>query len=268
MIKMILSDMDETLLVDHQVPQVNRQAVQKALRQGVRFVPATGRSFAMIRHVLRQVGMERQPDTYSICFNGAAIYENATQQLLQFSGISYEQAVLLYQLSKRYSVSYLAFSLERVFIFRPEPSEIERKTRQGADFVICEDIGVLQGQAIGKIALQSADEAYLYEIGEKEAEAFRQIGIEVSYSSGRYLECNAAGVSKGQAMRWLADHLQIPLSEVLAIGDNSNDRSMLQQAGIGVCVASGREEIKAIADVVTDRGYKEGAVAEAIERFV
>lgn len=43
---------------------------------------------------------------------------------------------------------------------------------------------------------------------------------------------------------------------------------MLKEAGLGVCVADGRDEAKNAADAVTEKGYKEGAVAEAIERFV
>ena len=54
----------------------------------------------------------------------------------------------------------------------------------------------------------------------------------------------------------------------MAIGDNFNDLEMLREAGLGVCVADGREEVRAMADVVTKRGYRDGAVAEALERYV
>ena len=46
MYQMILSDLDETLLVNHHVPKFNQEAIRQL--KDVKFVPATGRSFSMI----------------------------------------------------------------------------------------------------------------------------------------------------------------------------------------------------------------------------
>lgn len=48
MYKLMLSDLDETLLVDHHVPYFNCEAIKKARDKGVKFVVATGRSYNMI----------------------------------------------------------------------------------------------------------------------------------------------------------------------------------------------------------------------------
>ncbi len=45
MIKMVLVDMDETLLVDFRVPDVNKQAIAKAREKGAHVIPATGKIF-------------------------------------------------------------------------------------------------------------------------------------------------------------------------------------------------------------------------------
>ena len=55
MYKMILSDLDETLLVNHHVPLVNQKAIQYARNHGVKFVPATGRAFNMISEILKEI---------------------------------------------------------------------------------------------------------------------------------------------------------------------------------------------------------------------
>ena len=54
MYKLMLSDLDETLLVDHHVPYFNCEAIKKARDKGVKFVVATGRSYNMIFLLLQQ----------------------------------------------------------------------------------------------------------------------------------------------------------------------------------------------------------------------
>lgn len=49
MYKILFSDLDETLLVNHHVPSFNQEAIRKARQKGVRFVVATGRSYNMIQ---------------------------------------------------------------------------------------------------------------------------------------------------------------------------------------------------------------------------
>lgn len=69
-------------------------------------------------------------------------------------------------------------------------------------------------------------------------------------------------------MKWLADYLHIDKQNVIAIGDNYNDVSMIQEAGLGVCVAGGAQDIQAISDYVTTVDYDQGAVKEVIEKFI
>jgi len=54
MIKMILSDLDETLLVDFHVPSINRDAIAKARKKGVHFAVASGRARFMVQSILAQ----------------------------------------------------------------------------------------------------------------------------------------------------------------------------------------------------------------------
>ena len=55
--------------------------------------------------------------------------------------------------------------------------------------------------------------------------------------------------------------------ETIAIGDSMNDEAMIRWAGIGVAMANGDEQIKSIADIVTDSTNDEDGVAEVIEKY-
>jgi Cof subfamily protein (haloacid dehalogenase superfamily) len=86
-------------------------------------------------------------------------------------------------------------------------------------------------------------------------------------SHPHFLEIMAPDIDKGTALRRLADHFELPMEQVMAIGDGGNDIEMLQAAGVGVAVANAEGRVKAVADVITERTNNEGAVAEVFRRY-
>ncbi|MEG0453530.1 MAG: HAD family hydrolase [Coprobacillus sp.] len=269
MYKMILSDLDETLLVNHHVPEFNKEAIDKAKEKGVKFVPATGRAYNMIGEILKEVGTYQQAGEYSICFNGGLIIENKDDKILHFEGLSFEQTKELFDIGARYDVCVMIFTLECCYIFKADPDEVQRKTDQKAPFKVIEEYNMdfLKDAKIAKILFEKRDMPYLKSI-EQDLLEYIDGRICASYSSYRYLEFNALGIDKGQGLRWLANYLGMEVEEVIAIGDNYNDVEMIKAAGLGVCVSSASDDIKELSDYVCEEDYHEGAVAKTIERFV
>jgi len=72
--------------------------------------------------------------------------------------------------------------------------------------------------------------------------------------------------SKASGVEALARHLQVPLSQVMAIGDNNNDIEMLQSVGWGVAMGQASARVKAMAHATTASNTEDG-VALAIERY-
>ena len=60
--------------------------------------------------------------------------------------------------------------------------------------------------------------------------------------------------------------LNIDKSEVIAIGDNINDKEMIENAGIGIAMGQSNPKIKEIADYIADDNQNEG-VRKAIEKY-
>lgn len=269
MYQLILSDLDETLLVDHHVPEYNQKVIKKLKEKNVKFVPATGRAFNMIQDILKEIGTYQMADEYSICYNGGLIVENKNNHVLKFEGLSFEDTKELFDAAKKYDVCVMIFTLECCFMFNANQDEIDRKTSQKAPFQVIDDdnMDFLQGHKIAKIIYEKRDMDYLKSI-EKDLKAITRNRFAVSYSSYRYIEFNPLGVSKGSALVWLADYLNIDIDHTIAIGDNYNDVSMIKEAGMGICVASAKQDIQDICDYVTQLDYDQGAVKEVIERFV
>ncbi len=75
-------------------------------------------------------------------------------------------------------------------------------------------------------------------------------------------DCN-----KGAGVKALADYLGIDKSEVICVGDEGNDKHMIEFAGLGVAMGNATEEIKSIAQYVTLSNEEDG-VAHLIEKFI
>ncbi len=90
---------------------------------------------------------------------------------------------------------------------------------------------------------------------------------EATISHPDFLEFVAPGVSKGEAVRWLARREGIPLSQVMAVGDQLNDLEMIEVAGHGVAMGNAPAEVRAAARYVALHGDEQGA-ARMIEDLV
>ena len=86
-------------------------------------------------------------------------------------------------------------------------------------------------------------------------------------SKDNYMEVTAKHVSKEQALYEIAQHYQVPLEEVMTVGDNFNDLPMLRLAGLGVAMGNAPEAVKTEAKAVTKSNNEHG-VAEAVEKYV
>ena len=80
------------------------------------------------------------------------------------------------------------------------------------------------------------------------------------------VEVSPLGDTKGAGIRFMASHYGIDIAHTVAIGDNLNDLSMIEAAGVGVAVGNAVRELKERADYVSATN-NEGAVAEIIKRF-
>ena len=118
MYKLIVCDLDETLLntTDKKVSQANRDAIKRAKEAGVRFVVGTGRPYPTVQGTLKEIGLKDQKDQYIIGLNGGMITENAGNRILYRQGITFEEAVALFNRAKEFKVGIHIYTGEDVFV--------------------------------------------------------------------------------------------------------------------------------------------------------
>lgn len=89
-------------------------------------------------------------------------------------------------------------------------------------------------------------------------------GITILRYDDRGIEVMPKGCTKGEGVRRLAEFLEIPMHEVLVLGDNKNDIDMFQMAGFGAAVANAVPDLKKEADYISHEEWVYGVI-EALE---
>ena len=270
-IKLIAFDLDGTVLDSlKRLSGHNRAALKACAEKGIVLVPATGRAAAGISPAIRDIPGVR----YGITTNGGTITDLKTGEILDRQTISGEKALRLMKVISRYHAMYDPYINGRgitqpefydhmdEFGLTPVIQEMVRATR---DVVLnIQDYVKQTGAEVEKINIYLAD---LKDREPLQRELEQEEGLSITSSLYNNLEVNDAKATKGQALKRLADYLNIPMEAVMAFGDGGNDLSMIQAAGTGVAMANGLETVKAAADYITLDNDQDG-VAYAIEKLI
>lgn len=81
-----------------------------------------------------------------------------------------------------------------------------------------------------------------------------------------FVDITARGNTKQQGIDQIIRHFGIRLEETMAFGDGGNDISMLRHAGIGIAMGNAKDDVKAVADYVTDSVDEDG-IMNALKHF-
>lgn len=263
--KMIVLDLDDTLLQnDGTISTGNKQALMAAQEAGVKVVLASGRPTYAMRALAEELELERF-GSYILSFNGAKIINWKTQEEPFSSTLTPEMAHTLYHLSVEEGVSALTYVGDEIVTASANEYTTIESDITGMKIVEVESFVDAVQMPVVKV-LMVADPERLVEV-EKKLKAKMAGQLNVMRSKPFFLEFTEDGVNKGTSLNHLIQTLGIERSEVIAMGDGYNDVAMIEFAGLGVAMGNAPEEIKQLADYVTDTNMNDG-VAKVVEEFI
>ncbi len=267
MYKLILCDLDATLLNDkREIPNINMIYIKKAINNGCKFVLSSGRSNMSLNNFNRELGLNVK-DCYCIGYNGGIIYEADTLKVLSEHLLKGSLAVKAVRLCRNYDVDIMIYYNEKLY-YEKSSERIDIYAKRSKLVPIhLNDLEEICINDVSKVIIIGRN-SILKNIDSNVMNSNICREITTFFSAEDLYEFNPLDIDKGTALEELSHILKIDISEIIAIGDNMNDISMVKRAGLGVAVKNGTPEIKAIADYVTERTNNEGAVAEVIEKFV
>jgi Cof subfamily protein (haloacid dehalogenase superfamily) len=249
---------DETMTIRNRV----RQAVTQAQEQGVTVTLATGR---MLEATL-PFALDLEIDAPLICYQGGLIQapdaEEPLYRAMMDPGLILE--VLVWRAARRWHI--VLYADDALFIAERRYPEAFYRNLLGENLHWVDDlVSVLDHHKPVKFLFMA--EPIEADRIEKAMRRRFEGQMEVVRSHANFVEGNPLGVSKGDGLRRLADHLSIPQMGVMAIGDQGNDVAMIAWAGVGVAMGNATPAAKAVADWVAPPISENGA-AIAIERFI
>ena len=111
--------------------------------------------------------------------------------------------------------------------------------------------------------LKEVDDVEVLEVAHMSRKIIRQ-GTEEIPIEYFYTEISAKNVDKWTALEVLKEKMQISTEEIVTIGDNINDKKMIENAGMGIAMGQSTPRVKEVAKYVTGSNNEDG-VAKALD---
>lgn len=264
-IKLIALDLDGTLLTsDKRISEANKKSLQAARERGVYVVLTTGRPLQAIGGFLEELDLLGE-NQYSITFNGGLVQEN-TGRILDKTGFTIEDVRAIRRVTNDLDLPLDVLYGGDVYSLPAANESLYLTANPLLNKIPVTDEELPEDFVYNK-AVSAVDAAFLDgQIPKIPAELYDR--FEIFKSRDILLEWSPKGVHKANGLDKLIGHLGIEQSEVMACGDEGNDLSMIEWAGLGVAMANATEEIKSVANVVLPKTNDEDGIAWAIEHYV
>lgn len=287
MIKLIVSDMDGTLLnEDMEISNANVSAIKRAQEMGIHFAIATGRDYptaapllkehTLICHLIAQNGAQYFDGTgkniYNIGLEKKTVkhmlsilseYDDIHEELMTSKGIYSDNKD-----KREEMLAYMFFDMNPDISFE-KATEIAKKRVKEMKINFVDDYSEIiedNSVVILKVAVHTKKGKELLDpLKVKLNEAIPTLAI--TASSERNLEINHQNAQKGLAVAKLAKKLNLKADQVMTIGDNINDLSMLEWADYSVAMKNAEPEAIEAANYHTSSN-RENGVAEVISRVM
>jgi len=273
-IRAIAFDLDDTLLrSDLTVSDYTVEVLHRAAERGIIILPASGRTRDSMFPTVQRIGCA----SAFISCNGADVWElrpvSASSSPMTGDGCPLLMQELL-PVDLAHEVARFAadrgvycqsYSPSRFFFSIDNEYAVSYANSSSLEGEYVGDLTAFIQKPVTKLLMMDTPEriAALYE----EATALFAGRASLTCSKPYFLECNPLRATKGNALRWCAEHFGFTMEELLTFGDSLNDVSMLEAAGTGVAMGNAREDVKAMGFPLCLTNDEDG-VARYIDEYI
>lgn len=255
--RLVALDVDGTL-VDHDghLPEWIKEAVGRVVASGTPVVIATGRGWHGTRGLVDALGL---PPGEHVCSNGAVEVQYPPEKVVK--SVTFDASDVIRNVRRQ--APHALIAVEEIGIgYRL--SDYFPEGDLGGRMTIQTD-GELGAEPVTRVIVRdpASTEAEFVALAER-------LGLHgVSYFVGwtAWLDISPEGVDKSAGLADICTRRGIDPADVLAIGDGRNDVGMLAWAGRGVALGQAPDDVKVVADHVTDPFDERGTANELARWF-
>ena len=288
MYKLIAIDLDGTLFDSYgQVSNENKEAIRYAINKGINVVLASGREPQSIKKTSLSLGIK----DFLIAGNGASVYSIKEDKNIYQNYINKVKALEIIKKCKENSMfvniytnrGIIAEKLEyNVKVFNSENNYKSLEKRTNIEIVsdiykyidehemdilkiiICDNNKIIFNNIVQKLKNISGINVLDVEHMSKKKIKIETEVIEIEYF---YTEITNKNTDKWEAILFLIKRLNIKEEDVICIGDNINDKKMIENAGLGISMKDSALALLSIGDYITESNDSSG-VAKAIYKYI
>lgn len=261
-IRLVALDLDGTLLNDaKEVSQRTLEALAGLSQRGVKVVIATARPPRSVRHIYQQLRL----DTLQINYNGALIWDplaktaffhrpipaDVVRNIIASAREAYSDVQVTCEVLDRWYTDFFdpRYITETGRLFRPDViAPIDKFLTEPITKLL-----LLSNPLILDALVPALGQAY-----EREVSLVR--------TEPNLIQIMERQVSKARALMMVARFYEVPMNQVMAIGDAPNDVGMLQSSGVAIAVDNAHPRVKEVAHWVAPSNNDHGVQA-ALERY-
>ena len=266
--KLLLLDIDGTLLGEKgTISAEDRNALARACDSGIKVSLSTGRAVQTCLEVINQLSM----DNYHIFFDGALVSNPNNGKEIYAQPINKKVVRQAVEFAHLNEISLELYSATHYFVEQETWSTYVHRQYFGIEPTLVDFAGLWNHERIikGGLAVTTPQEAarirsFSLQFG---GSLYFSWVKSPAYPDVDFVNIVAPEVSKEKALQALASHLGISLTEVIAIGDGTNDVSLFPSVGLAVAMGNAPDEVKAAADYIT-LDVDHGGIAKVINKFL
>merc|ERR1712150_79037 len=286
-IKVVATDLDNTLVYNHVIPPANLEAIKILNDNNILFLPVTGRGFESAQELLKQGNIKHYPGGYhngalTYCPKGERIIDDYINDKILVEEVSKAldetnliDKILLLQAENVDYVKYLKTTKSKFEdLVKVVPSSVDdkipddEKVYQLGVFVPwfhhgTENRRTHKEQQIVLSRLQNDIEQVIERC--KLTDKYM-----VAISAIRFISITRRDSSKARAIKKILEHYDPNLSiskNVLTLGDAANDIPMMQESALSVAMINGLDCVKEIATTVSEKPAAESGWAFEVNKL-
>lgn len=288
MYKLVAVDLDGTMLNQYGVVTENtKNIIKKVQEKGVEVVIASGRPIDSIKTIAKEINSQN----YFISGNGAILYDIKKDEIIYENILKKSKILDIIKICEENSIYYNIYTEKEIIaktlnynVLYYYKENLNKDEKERTHINIINDIYKYISEKDEKVIKMTIcdDNKFIFNSIMKKLKEIEEIEIlEVSHMSRKtitqgteevpiqyfYTEISAKNVDKWNAIEILAEKCNINKNEIIAIGDNFNDKKMIENAGMGVAMEGCTPQVADIADYITSKNTEEG-VAKALENLI
>lgn len=287
MYKLIAIDLDGTLLNSYGVITENtKKIIKKVEEQGVNIILASGRPIDSIQAIANEIESKK----YFIAGNGAIVYDIENDEIIYENCLKKQKVLEIIKICEENSIGYSIYTEKEILttalkynvlyyhkenLKKPEDKKTKISIIQNMEeyikndntsrylkITVCDEDKIVFDSIIRK--LRNLKDIEVLDVSHMARKTIKQ-GTEEIAVEYYYTEISRKNVDKWNAIEFLAKKLEIDSKDIMAIGDNINDKQMIKNAGLGVAMGQSTPVITNVANEVTSSNNEEG-VAKILQK--